>query len=127
MQLSRPLTHLTKKRIEFIWTEECNKNFEKLKKAIISPQILKYPNFNKPFKLTVDASKYACGGVLSQEIDGFDHPITFISKTFKNGELNKSTIEKELLAIHYSITTLRPYLYGTKFLILTDHKPLIYL
>lgn len=127
MQLSRPLTHLTKKRIEFIWTEECNKNFEKLKKAIISPQILKYPNFNKPFKLTVDASKYACGGVLSQEIDGFDHPITFISKTFKNGELNKSTIEKELLAIHYGITTLRPYLYGTKFLILTDHKPLIYL
>lgn len=54
-------------------------------------------------------------------------PITYVSKTFKKGEINKPVIEKELLAIHFALTTLRPYLYGRKFVVKTDHKPLIYL
>lgn len=126
-ELARPITHLTKKRVDFVWTDECQTCFEKLKNAILSPQILKYPDFDKKFKVTVDASQYACGGVLTQEHDDIDHPITFISKTFKKGEINKSTIEKELLAIHFAITTFRPYLYGKHFTVLSDHKPLIYL
>lgn len=126
-EYSRPLTYLTKKRVEFKWTDECQTNFEALKNAILQPQILKYPDFNKDFKVIVDASKYACGGVLTQEYNGIDHPINFISKTFKKGEINKSTIEKELIAIHYAITTFRPYLFGRKFTVLSDHKPLIYL
>lgn len=51
----------------------------------------------------------------------------YISRTFKKGERNKAIIEKELLAIHFALTVLRPYLYGTKFEVFSDHKPLIYL
>lgn len=93
----------------------------------MSPKILKYPDFEKQFIVTVDASKSACGAVLSQMYDTGDHPICFISRSFQKGELNKSTIMKELLAIHYAITYLRPYLYGTKFIVRSDHKPLIFL
>lgn len=114
-EIAQPLSNLTRKRIEFDWDEKCNNAFNSLKNSILNPQILKYPDFEKKFTLTVDASQYACGGVLTQKHNDFDHPVKFISKTFKKGEINKPTIEKELLAIHYAITQFRPYLYGKIF------------
>lgn len=125
--IARPLLSLTRKKVDFIKINECENSFRKLKNSLISAEILAYPDFRKEFKVTVDASQFACGAVLSQEIDGADRPIQFISKTFKKGEINKPIIEKELLAIHFAITTFRPYLYGQQFTVLSDHKPLIYL
>lgn len=125
--LARPITNLTRKSIQFKWSEECEEAFQKLKRALISPPILKYPDFEREFKVTVDASSLGCGGVLTQEYEGIDMPVTYVSKTFKKGELNKPVIEKELIAIHFAVTTLRPYLYGRKFIVKSDHKPLIYL
>lgn len=125
--ITRPLTRLTSKKIKFIWSDECDAVFKQIKEMLLSPPILAYPDFSKPFRLTVDASNGACGGVLSQDFDGKDRPITFLSRTFKKGELNKAIIEKELIAIHYAITFLRPYLYGNKFIVYSDHKPLLYL
>lgn len=75
----------------------------------------------------MDSSQFACGAVLSQLQNGVEKPISYISKGYKKGELNKPIIEKELLAIHFAITTLSPYLYGTKFLVKSDHRPLVYL
>lgn len=126
-RLAQPINHLTRKKSEFIWTEECQQNFVELKNRLINPPILQYPDFEKEFRVTVDASLKACGAVLSQNVDGHDLPICFISKSFKKGELNKPIIEKELSAIHFAITTLRPYLYGTHFVVKSDHRPLVYL
>lgn len=121
------LNKLTRKRSPFVWTDECEDSFQSLKAQLIRPPILQYPDFQKPFVVTVDASNFASGAVLSQEHDGRDLPICFISRSFQKGELNKPIIEKELLAIHFAITYLRPYLYGTKFRVRSDHRPLIYL
>lgn len=125
--ITQPLNALTKKRVEFKWTQECENSFNLLKKILLSPEILQYPDFTRSFTVTVDASNFACGAVLSQDFDGRDLPICYISKSFKKGELNKPIIEKELLAIHFAVTTLRPYLYGRTFTVKSDHKPLIYL
>lgn len=65
--------------------------------------------------------------MLSQCYNDMDMPISFISRGFQKGELNKATIEKELLAIHFAITYYRPYIYGRKFVAKSDHKPLIFL
>lgn len=126
-QLATPLNKLTRKRVEFVWSDECEEAFQAPKSRLMKPPILQYPDFNRPFIVTVDASNSACGAVLSQENDGHDLPICFISRSFQKGELNKPVIEKELLAIHFAITYLRPYLYGTKFTVRSDHRPLIYL
>lgn len=126
-EIARPLNKLLKKNSEFLWTEECQESFGKLKKLLLEPQILQYPDFDKPFLLTTDASKEACGAVLSQNFGGEDLPIAFASRGFTKGEINKSTIEKELAAIHWGINYFRPYLYGNKFFVKSDHRPLVYL
>lgn len=124
---SQPINELSRKNKQFIWTKQCDDSFRELKKRLTHAPVLAYPDFSKEFKVTVDASQKACGAVLSQEIDGADKPIMYISRTFKKGEINKPIIEKELLAIHFAITVLRPYLYGTRFTVMSDHKPLLYL
>lgn len=125
--LAQPLNALTAKKAQFTWIQECENAFQTLKNKLITSPVLAYPDFEKKFKVIVDASEKHCGAVLCQDHHGHDKPITYISRTFKKGELNKPIIEKELLAIHFAITVLRPYLYGRHFSVYSDHKPLIYL
>jgi hypothetical protein len=126
-ELAHPLNLLLKKNTVFKWTEKCQAAFETLKNSLITPPILQFPNFEQEFHLTTDASNVACGAVLSQVKEGKDLPIAFASKSFSKGEKNKSTILKELTAIHWAVNHFKPYLYGKKFTIYTDHKPLIFL
>ncbi|RYE25800.1 MAG: hypothetical protein EOP45_04435 [Sphingobacteriaceae bacterium] len=122
-----PLNKMTQKRVKFNWSDECEKAFQTLKNRLMSPPILVYPDYDKEFRVTVDASQFACGAVLSQRHGDSDRPVSFISRTFKKGELNKHITEKELLAIHFAIKTFKPYLWGRYFVVFSDHKPLIYL
>lgn len=119
------LNNLLKKGQQFDWTEKCQKAFETLKDKLISPPILQYPDFGKPFILTTDASDFALGAVLSQGEIGEDRPISFASRSLNKHERNKPVIEKELLGIHWGIQFFRPYLFGRKFIVVTDHRPLI--
>lgn len=89
--------------------------------------ILQYPDFNKEFIVTTDASQFAIGAILSQGQINSDKPISYASRTLNPAEINYSTIEKELLAIVFAVKTFRPYLFGRKFKIVTDHKPLTWL
>lgn len=127
--LAKPLTQLTRKRADFDWTQKCENSFQELKNRLQNPPILKYPDFDKEFTIIVDACDYACGAALTQKDDesGIFMPIMYISKSFNKGELNKPAIEKELLAVHFAIITLRPYVYGRQFVVKSDHKPLVYL
>lgn len=104
--------------------EGAKKAFDDLKNALVSREvILVYPDFNKDFELTTDASNYAIGAVLSQD----DKPISFISRTLNKTEERYAANEKEMLAIIWALTSLRNYLYGSKkVIIFTDHQPLTY-
>lgn len=55
------------------------------------------------------------------------HPVCFASRTLNNHERNYSATDKEFLAILWSVNYLRPYLYGRKFKIMTDHQPIKFL
>lgn len=98
--------------------------FEKIKRTLASDDtLLMYPNFNKEFHLTTDASNFAIGAVLEQD----NRPITFISRTLSKTEENYATNEKEMLAIVWALGSLRKYLYGSaKVKIFTDHQPLTF-
>lgn len=124
-EITKCINDLQKKDKTFIWSTECQNAFESLKNQLLRPPILKYPDFTKNFILTTDASNYALGAVLSQGDIGLDLPISYASTTLSKHDINKPIIEKELLAIHWGINFFRPYLYGRKFVVVTDHRPLV--
>lgn len=123
-KIAKPMTaYLKKDRRIDVNNSEYKEAFNKLKLLITTDPILVYPDFAKKFTLTTDASNFAIGAVLSQD----NHPICYASRTLNEHECNYSTIEKELLAIVWAVKYFRPYLYGRKFMIKTDHKPLQWL
>lgn len=122
-RVAKPLTTITRgefskvksnqsKRVPIKLNEEALQAFSDLKSILSSSEVLAFPNFNKPFHLTTDASIYASGAVLSQEEQGRDKPIAFISRSLNKTEENYATNEKEMLAIVWALDNLRSYLYG---------------
>ena len=123
--LCEPLTRLTRKKENFVWEEDQENAFQKLKKALTSHKVMAHPDIQKPFKLYTDASDVAVGAILVQtDENNVERPVQYVSRCFRGSERAWSTIEKEAYAIVYALTKLRPYLYGARFVIYTDHKPL---
>ncbi|GFW84672.1 retrovirus-related Pol polyprotein from transposon 297 [Trichonephila clavipes] len=125
-----PLTDALKGKIKkekITWDEKCGKAFEELKAKLVSQLILFAPDFATDFILQTDASEVGAGVVLSQRIEGEEHPIVFLSKKFSKAERNYSTVERELAAIIFGLKRLKHYLDGQKFIIETDHNLLRYL
>ena len=65
-KIASPLTEKTSEKFEFEWTEEMQKAFEMLKEALTTAPVLVYPDYQKPFIVSTDASSIAVGAVLSQ-------------------------------------------------------------
>ena len=122
--MAAPLTDLTGKNIKFKWESKHQHAFETLKKALMSPPILDYPQHKDTFILTTDASDTGIGAVLST-IRGT--VIEYASRTLTKAEQSYSTTEKECLAIVWATQKLRHYLIGAHFIVETDHKPLEWL
>ena len=110
-----------------VWTESDEQKFHKIIKLIASEPILKLPDMKKKFCLRTDASNIGISGVLLQYHDNIPMPVHFISRKLLDRERNYSPIEKECLALVWAIDKLRYYLYGAKFIIECDHRPLVYL
>lgn len=123
-RITKPMTQCLKKGSKITLDQSYVECFEKCKTLLVNDPILQYPDFSKDFILTTDASNLAIGAVLSQGPVGADKPIAYASRTLNTSEINYSTIEKELLAIVWATKYFRPYLFGRKFKILTDHRPL---
>ena len=99
-----------------------------MKELLKSPNLLIHYNPSKELILTCDASLYGLGAVLVHKIeDRTDHPIGYASCMLTPAERNYAQIDKEALAIIYGVKRYHQYLNGRKFIICSDHKPLIYL
>ncbi|XP_060774793.1 kynureninase isoform X2 [Neoarius graeffei] len=74
-----------------------------------------------------DTSDRGLGAVLSQEVEGEDRPVLYISRKLSVCEGRYHTIEKECLAIKWVVLTLCFYLLGCPFTLCSDHAPLQWL
>ncbi|CAM4939939.1 unnamed protein product [Rotaria socialis] len=134
-QISSPLNKFTRKGFPFIWTEVEQSSFDQLKVAITSPAVLILPDPSQMYTIRTDASRVGIGAVLLQQPTSNNStdsnnssykPVAFASRSLKPAEKNYSAIELEGLAIWWSITQkFRSYIEGQRFILETDHKPLL--
>ena len=128
-KITAPLCKLLRKNTKYVWNDEQQICFEKLKECLINAPILKFPDFSKPFIIRTDASYDGLGGVLLQkdEITGKEHPAHYISRTLSKSEKNYGITDLEGLALYFALEKLKSYIMGNPHttIIYTDHRPLL--
>ncbi|KII60784.1 Retrovirus-related Pol polyprotein [Thelohanellus kitauei] len=126
-EISSKLYDLLAHDTPWIWDDECANSFTTLKRVLSELPTLGFPDYNLPFRLTCDASDKAVGAQLSQIKNGSEIPIAFVSQKLNSSQRKYATIDKEFFAIVYAVKRLRHYLYGGKFILITDHQPLVHM
>ena len=124
---AQPLYDLTKKNASFVWSDDCQQAFDKLKCMLTEAPIVGFPKESGEFILDTDACDRSIGAVVSQMQDGVETVICYGSRTLSRSEMNYTTTRKELLAIVYFMGYFKQYLLGRRFLLRTDHSALSYL
>ena len=94
---------------------------------LVSPPIMRSPNWNLSFEIMCDASDYAIGVVLGQREDKKDFVIYYANKTLDSAQANYTTTEKEFLALVFALEKFRSYIVGSPITIFTDNATLKYL
>ena len=78
--IATPLHYLTEKTATFVWTEECQKGFQRLKDLLSQAPVLCYPSLTKDFELQTDAMQccwfgsgnrrgWTCSAICKQKSD----------------------------------------------------------
>lgn len=100
--------------------------WNQLKQLLSSSTILCHYNPDLPLRLACDASSYGIAAVLSHLFpDGSERPLAYASKSLSVAEKGYSQLDKEALSIKFGVTYFHNFLYGRKFTLITDHKPLL--
>ena len=125
--ISRPLERLTGKNAKFVWNDQQQRGFDKLRKALLQAPVLKIADVNRPFRVVSDASDTAIGGVLLQQDDvGEWHPVAYTSRRLRPEESNYTIMERETLAAMHALRVWRLYLFN-HFQLVTDNQGVAYL
>lgn len=117
------LNKMTSVKLRWLWNEEADEKLQEVKKYVISYLKNKFFDKSKERELYVDACVEGIGGCLVQE----GELVRAYHKSFSGSSKKWSIVEKEAFAIVNTISRFSYLLFGRKFKVFTDHKPLIYL
>ncbi|GFV82653.1 retrovirus-related Pol polyprotein from transposon 297 [Trichonephila clavipes] len=125
--ISRPLSYLTKKKVQWQWGFDQQNAFQTFKNCLTTPPVLKQADGTQPYIIRTDTNNYALVAVLLQE-EGFDeHLIEYPSRLLTPAERNYSTTEREALAVVWALKKFRGYIEGTEITVASDNQPLKWL
>ena len=126
--LAAPLFGLANKKKNFSWDAVHAKAFESIKQALMKDVVRYLPDPKRPFIVKTDASGQGIGCLLLQEDDnGQRFVIEYASQKFSDAQRRFPVIEQEASAIIFAVTRWRHFLLGSKWLLETDHRPLVWL
>ncbi|BHF61005.1 hypothetical protein SprV_0100397500 [Sparganum proliferum] len=121
--LNSLLTH-SKKTLLMI--EEAVRSFNDVKAALANATLLAHPRSDAQLTLMTDVPSTAAGASLQQTVSCVLQPLAFFSKKLSPAETRYSVLGRELLAVYLSIWHFRHFLEGREFVVLTDHRPLVF-
>ncbi|CAH8533321.1 unnamed protein product [Dicrocoelium dendriticum] len=128
-ELLHPLTDLLKGNSKTLTiTPEVEAAFTAVKQKFSEVTSLHHLNTTEDATLVLktDASSSAVGAVLQQLVDNEFQPLSFFSRKLQPAQVRYSTFGRELLAMYLAVKHFRHLLEGRRFILLTDHKPLVY-
>ena len=128
-KITLPLVKLLNKGVKFVWSDECQLAFDRIKDLLCNPPVLRYFQSDKEVvtRLMIDAFDEALGAALMQEYEGRMHPVAFASRKLSAAEKRYSVTERECLSLVWALRYFRTYLWGSSFQVVTDHKALCWL
>ena len=119
-EVLEPIRVLTRDDVVWNWTPACDRAFETVQKLVTEAPVLAFYDPAEQLTIQCDASQSGLGAVLLQN----DRPIAYSSRALNKTEQNYAQIEKELLAIVFSVEKWHQYTFGRPVKIQSDHKPL---
>ena len=102
-EMARPLTALTRAGVEWDWSKVHHQAFNRLKLALTTAPVLKLPDFERQFVVTINVSDAAVGAILEQDFGNGLQLVAFASRKLNDAEMRYSAYEKELLGIVWAL------------------------
>ena len=122
---AEPLYRLVQSGVAWTWSKLENDAFTKLKSLLSTDTVLAHFEASVPIGIACDASNVGIGATLFHRYpDESERPIAYVSKILSKSQRNYSQIQKAL-AIIFALKNFYQFLFGRKFILVTDHKPLI--
>ena len=115
-----PIRNLTRADVIWNWTTVHDRAYKTVQKLVTEAPVLVYYNPERELTIQCDASHNGLGAVLMQ--DG--QPIAYASRAMTDTETRYAQIEKEMLAILFSLEKFHQYTFGRHTNVESDHKPL---
>ncbi|GJW75243.1 retrovirus-related pol polyprotein from transposon 17.6 [Tanacetum coccineum] len=114
------LTNAPTKSVKFEWGEKEEEAFKLLKQNLCSASIISLPEGSENFMVYYDALHKGLGAGLMHK----EKVIAYASQKLKVHKKKYMTHDLKLGAVVFALKIWRYYLYGTKCVVLTDHKSL---
>ena len=125
-ELRHPLDALLKKDAKWNWSPACQRSFEEFKRILQSELLLTHYDPSLDMIVAADASQKGIGAVLLHRFpDGTVKAVCHVSRTLTDAEKNYAQGEKEGLALVFACTKFHRMIFGRRFTLQTDHKPLL--
>jgi hypothetical protein len=94
---------------------------EKIREYLTSSPVLKAPKISQSFRLYVSAQEHVIGATLTQENDGKETLVAYVSQKLLGVETWYVFIDKLCLSLYYVCTKFRPYILPSTCIVVSQH------
>ncbi|XP_055633658.1 uncharacterized protein K02A2.6-like [Toxorhynchites rutilus septentrionalis] len=129
--VSMPASHeLLKAGEKFEWSSAGQKSLDRFHEILQSPLLLTHYNPKLELVVSTNASSVGLGARIAHKFDGWHadgtvKAICHASRSLTAAESNYSQIEKEGMALIFAVTKFHRIIFGRRFVLEIDHKPLL--
>ena len=123
--ITEPMRELMKRDTEWHWEKPQEEAFNLLKRSLREDTVTQYYDPKKTTEIIVDASPVGLGAIVVQDTKEERVVISYTSRALTPVEQRYLQTEGEALAVVFGCERYHLYVMGSRFTVVTDHKPLV--